>query len=685
MSIKLQPAILKNDRTAVETLVNDGIDINMVCRDETALTFAIKNQKEEIALWLVAQPQCDITACNRHCRTPLFCAANCGNVALVEILLQKGANVDEEDFYGDTPLAASAWHDHANVAEMLISAGADINKRNKKGETPLLKACSDTSVNVANLLLQHGADVNIPSVTSDGKTSMSPLMASVPSYYKKEVKGKKLSTMMDIMKNVLQHGAIVDAVDERGNTALHIAVETNEIHAVFLLIENNCDTSISNNKGLTPLGIALQPENSFYQIAFLLLLFAYPENDPLLDTNDLNKTWVNLLLKAKDKSRACHAERQMLFRILTEETGLQVSKLNDLIQEENNKTRNNNNNVDGLMPNKVNNNSCIQNYVCSEAPLSLQKLCRRRIRRCIGRDFLSKFNQLELSWSLKRFLVYGLDMRKCHPVKACEMQVAVKEGDIDKLNDVISSGIDVNMSLFVKPPISIAAENGKEKCAEVLLQHGAKTSILDMNGDTPLHLASKYGHSKVLELLISNSDDINVRNSAGNTPLHEACSHGMLNAARLILDHGGNPSIRDKDGMFPIHFAAASGDVTLLESLLDKNASNDVIDKFGNTPLHLACSKGLLYLKDNISLQALFNSEIVMNLNIFKVMYANDFSVCNTYREHVNHIGCIDLLLTYSCDMETRNDNQKTAFEIAEEFGLRDITEHLGEHKIEVA
>ncbi|RBA14307.1 hypothetical protein FPRO05_03099 [Fusarium proliferatum] len=63
---------------------------------------------------------------------------------------------------------------------------------------------------------------------------------------------------------------------------------------------------------------------------------------------------------------------------------------------------------------------------------------------------------------------------------------------------------------------------------ETLLDHGAKFTDTDNDGDTPLHLAVKnLENIEVITSLLDHGADIRVKNLKGNTPLHEAAS-GMF-------------------------------------------------------------------------------------------------------------------------------------------------------------
>ena len=59
---------------------------------------------------------------------------------------------------GNTPLHCAAFYGHVAVAEMLIAAGAEVNLANNYGMTPLRWAARNGHLEVVQLLLRHGAD-----------------------------------------------------------------------------------------------------------------------------------------------------------------------------------------------------------------------------------------------------------------------------------------------------------------------------------------------------------------------------------------------------------------------------------------------------------------------------------------------------------------------------------------------
>ena len=88
--------------------------------------------------------------------TPLHWAASEGRKEVAELLIAKGADVNESSG-GETPLHEAALFGHKEIVELLITAGADVNAKKDNGKTPLDLAIRRHHHETADLLRKHGA------------------------------------------------------------------------------------------------------------------------------------------------------------------------------------------------------------------------------------------------------------------------------------------------------------------------------------------------------------------------------------------------------------------------------------------------------------------------------------------------------------------------------------------------
>lgn len=93
----------------------------------------------------------DVNAANAYGGTALAYAADKGHTAVVELLLERGANPNTTDrFYNSTPLGWAVSHGHADVARALLAKGA-------QGETEaLMGAAREGHAGIVKVILERG-------------------------------------------------------------------------------------------------------------------------------------------------------------------------------------------------------------------------------------------------------------------------------------------------------------------------------------------------------------------------------------------------------------------------------------------------------------------------------------------------------------------------------------------------
>ncbi|XP_051028232.1 ankyrin repeat domain-containing protein 31 [Acomys russatus] len=90
----------------------------------------------------------------------LHLASRRGNLSLVKVLIESGANVNLKDNAGWTPLHEAASEGLSDVIIELLKAGADVNCENIDGILPLHGAVAGNHLKAAEILLEHGANPN---------------------------------------------------------------------------------------------------------------------------------------------------------------------------------------------------------------------------------------------------------------------------------------------------------------------------------------------------------------------------------------------------------------------------------------------------------------------------------------------------------------------------------------------
>ncbi|KAL5337520.1 ankyrin repeat-containing domain protein [Aspergillus crustosus] len=162
--------------------------------------------------------------------TALHRAARYWQLEPIQLLLSAGANIEATSIPGMTPLLSAANRGSLAAAEFLLDAGANIHARNVNRFTIIeLATVRDTSLEMITLFLQRGAKP-LPSTNADRMTAL---------HWAARVGNTALVQVL------CGAGFKVDTLDQRGRTALHLAVRENHQSTVTALLQAGADPSTS--------------------------------------------------------------------------------------------------------------------------------------------------------------------------------------------------------------------------------------------------------------------------------------------------------------------------------------------------------------------------------------------------------------------------------------------------------
>jgi ankyrin repeat protein len=88
--------------------------------------------------------------------TALTMAAFKGQATVVELLLERGAQLDMRDSSGKTPLMCAAGMGHTGIVELLWKKGASLNVKNNKNQTALMWAAIAGRTGTVEFFLEQG-------------------------------------------------------------------------------------------------------------------------------------------------------------------------------------------------------------------------------------------------------------------------------------------------------------------------------------------------------------------------------------------------------------------------------------------------------------------------------------------------------------------------------------------------
>ncbi len=350
----------------------------------------------------------------RHGYTPLHYAARAGSREVVDLLIAAGADVNSRAKYdGESPLHWAARANNAEIAEYLIEKGAEANIKGYKDWTPLHIAAENGNIELAKLLIDNNADVNVGSK----EHRYTPLHLAIESNNPELVRllvnrGADVNATNSCKENAAHHaayhceilsfliskGADFKAENDRGETPLHWAARSGSLDSVKLLLEKGADLNALDNWGHSPLDVA---DDNRAVVKYLLDAGA----NPVVDYDDPSRRFYPLFAMVK----------------------------------------------------------------CGDREL------------------------------VKRLISEGVDVNSCDRFSVTALLVAVIAGRADMVEFLIGMGAYVNpKNRHGCTPLHVVE---KEEIAELLIKNGADVNAKDKNGSTPLSYAVEGGHLGVAKIL----------------------------------------------------------------------------------------------------------------------------------------------------------------------------------------
>ena len=210
-------------------------------------------------------------------QTALIYAAGNVNAEVVRLLLENHANVDVQAADGHTPIIDAAIQGHTEVAKALLAFHPDLELGDRSGWTALYTAINMDHLPVAQLLVDAHANIEKPDgngdtmlmlFAKDGKLNAVKFLLEnhANPNAKDNYDHTPLSVAMgagkaDIVMLLLDHNADLEAKDKDGQTPLILAVYWEEADMVKLLLERHANLEAADNDGKTPLLVAAQRGN----------------------------------------------------------------------------------------------------------------------------------------------------------------------------------------------------------------------------------------------------------------------------------------------------------------------------------------------------------------------------------------------------------------------------------------
>lgn len=260
-------AIEHNDIAEVQTMLSAGVDPNITDADGfIPLMYAA--QKGNIAMMtILLDAGANVFAKDNGGKLLEF-AIDSNSADVITILFDKGVTFSREEIGQALVLTAHVVdnpHDCLAMVKILLENGADVNAHNNQGTTALTYAAVKGKAEVVEALLIAGANPN----ARDNDTETVLMWAAAVGH-------------TSIIQRLLQAGAEVNSQTDNGGTALRWAVKYGHLKTVRALLVAGADANAPNVIGAAIFG-------HHYQILEMLIKYGVDFNQKIIEGIDSYK------------------------------------------------------------------------------------------------------------------------------------------------------------------------------------------------------------------------------------------------------------------------------------------------------------------------------------------------------------------------------------------------------------
>ncbi|XP_074108023.1 uncharacterized protein LOC141533190 [Cotesia typhae] len=587
----------------------------------------------------------------RACDTILHLAIKCGDLELVQLVLNKGSHVNVKNTHGKTPLHVAVELGYDKIVEVLISKDAYVNTSAKDGSTPIQAAISSFRSKIFCMLVRNGAKTNVTLNNGQSlfytavKSGVSPIVECLlkHSFVNKKANSgclriailsvnerieqlllehdfeldpdsindsKFFHTIIakghvKLVSDLLMMGANINSPTFReissGFTLLHTACKSQQFKIVELLILHGIELNLKNNRRKMAIFYAVR--NLDVEITRLLLINeAYIKDDPDLLNIAANKEHIEIvsLLLNYGADITGHDElgRTALHSAVIEQSPQSLEEAPQFNSELSV--------ISILLKRGADVNARLET---GETALHMAVQNNNEITVKILLEYDAKVNvsnskgttPLHLAAQVKNLTIVDNLLSRNANVRATDvhgvtaLHFAAEVGDLNIIKSLLQYKPDVNaVDQFNSTPLHYAAKYGPLECVSILLDHNADVNTVDISGFTPLHLAVGSNHAEIVELLIKFNANVDAPNESGDTCLHISVDRNAdTEITKLLMKHCKDIDCVNEDGLTPL-LIAAKNNPALVECLIENGADVHFTDSQGRNSIHIAAENGQL-------------------------------------------------------------------------------------------
>lgn len=203
---------------------------------------------------LLLEEGADPSSADENGRTCLHYSVMIESVENTRLLVVAGAQLEARNLYDETPLLTAVWHITSNsrdIVKLLLEHGANADARFTTGESCIHKAVAQSDTLKLRILLERGANVEARDSKGD----------SVLHYAAARLMDENGDILTSLLAKHKDQGTLQNALEARNNngcTALHVAASTANKSNVEILVRSGASLEAKDEDGDTPLHAAIK-------------------------------------------------------------------------------------------------------------------------------------------------------------------------------------------------------------------------------------------------------------------------------------------------------------------------------------------------------------------------------------------------------------------------------------------
>lgn len=409
--------------------------------------------------------------------TPLHVAALCGQAALIDLLVSKGAVVNATDYHGATPLHLACQKGYQSVTLLLLHYKASPEVQDNNGCTALHLACT------------YGHEDCVKALV----------------YY--DVQSCRL-----------------DIGNEKGDTPLHIAARWGYQGIIETLLQNGASTEIQNRLKETPLACALNSKILSIMEAQHLSFerrqksSEVPAQPPQRSVDSVSQgsstsSFSSVSASSRpEEAKKDYREVEKLLRAVADGDLEMVRYLLEWTEEDLDEVEDAVSAADLELCHPL-----CQCPKCAPAQKKLAKIPANGLGvNVTNQDGASPLHVAALHGRAELvplLLKHGASAGARNVSQAVPLHLACQQGHFQVVKYLLESNAKPNKKdISGNTPLIYACSNGHHEVAALLLQHGASINVSNNKGNTALHEAVMEKHVLVVELLLLHGASVQVLN-----------------------------------------------------------------------------------------------------------------------------------------------------------------------------